>query len=147
MCPAILPSPTHLELGSCFGLILRQFLKHLTRARKNFCLLGQGDLLKNLTHYFSTSHSFKVVIAQDLRGAQCRQFVFWRSPAPQSWSILEQSWGWVQGWGARRDIPLQVRTPPLSCEHHSTEHRDQKSPLLDTRLSPGTPRKSDFMFL
>lgn len=153
MCPAILPSPTHLELGLCFGLILRQFLKHLTRTKKNFCLLGQGDLLKNLTHYFSTSHSFKIVIAWELWGTQCRQFFFWCSPAPRLRSILEQGGGGAfpcksgpfpspvsitQPSAESRNRPFWIREP-LQAPHHGLVESLPRKLVFH--------RKSDYFFL
>lgn len=139
MCPAFLPSPTHLEPGSGFGLILRQFRKHLTRTRKNFCLLGQGDLLKNLTRYFSTSHSFKIVIAWVLRGHSVQTVCVLEPTSPTEHAGV----GLGVRMGGQGRISLQVRALPssVSITRPSTEGRNRPS---CTPTSPQAPTMGCF---
>lgn len=136
MCPALLPSPTHLEPGSGFGLILRQFRKHLTRTRKNFCLLGQGDLLKNLTRYFSTSHSFKIVITRVLRGHSVQTVCVLEPTSPSELGLGVRM-------GGQGRISLQVRALPssVSITRASTEGRNHPS---CTPTSPQAPTMGGF---
>lgn len=85
--------------------------------RKNVCLLGQGDQLQNLTHYFSASHSFNIIITQSSRAAHGGIHMAQRP------LIADRAGGrglFFYQWGSS---PLQ-RAP--------LHHTEQKSPLPDT---------------